>query len=426
MSANRNLRVGISLLLLAGVASTLFPYATSYVSTSAVVNAPLITIRAPFDGRLVDPLPRIATPVAQGEPLVALRSERQDLREGTDLRARAMEIDGSIAALRQEMAVLDDLDGSLASREAQFRVQVLAANMALQKQILARLQANRAHGVEISSRLRRSRTLAAGGAVPAATLADEEAELGVNRAEGRQLAALLEDARIERQGIEAGVVPRMSGTPNDYQRQRRDEIAMRRAALASEVARLEAEREGLVLRQAGVEEREAAHRLFEAVAPTAGVVWQVGVTSGAEVLTGSEVIRLLDCRQRFLVVTVPERHFESIRPGAAASVQLLGSDDVMTLKVSAVLGSGAKSDHPELAAEPKDVPPGQVQVLLRLAPPEDVAAAASAFCDVGRTAEVRFDRSLEGDLRPLRRLKTSLGQLIAGLWPGPAQAAPGE
>ena len=95
-----------------------------------------------------------------------------------------------------------------------------------------------------------------------------------------------------------------------------------------------------------------------------------------------------------------------------------------------MLGSGAKSDHPELAAEPKDVPPGQVQVLLRLAPPEDVAAAASAFCDVGRTAEVRVnDRGPFVNNRVID-LSYAAADMLGVVGPGTArvylQTIPGE
>lgn len=426
MNLNRNLRVCVALLLLAGVASTLLPYATSYVATSAVVNAPLVSLRAPFDGRMLAGPPRFATPVRPGDILGRVRNERQDLRDGADLQARGIEIVRAIAALRQEIASLAELDADLAGREARFRAQVLDANLVLQRQILASLRANRARGVEIALRLRRSRTLASGGAVAAATLDGEGAELAVNRAETSRLAALLEDARLERRGIEAGVVPRLSGNSNDYQRQRRDEIAMRRAGLAAELTRLSAQQEGLGLRQATAGQREAALRDFAALAPMAGVVWQTGPAVGTEILAGAEVVKVLDCGRRFLEVTVPERYFESIRPGTAASVRLLGGEDLRVLPVAAVMGSGVRPEYPELAAEPKDVPEGQLRVLIRLDPPEEIAEAAGTFCDVGRTAEVRFDRSLESDLRPLRRIKTSVEQLIAALWPAAALAAPRE
>lgn len=412
----RNLRLGVCLLLIGGVVSVLAPYATSYVSTSAVVNAPLVALRAPFDGRVGAASPPVATPVTAAEALGLVLGERQDRSELAALRAQAASDAAMIAAIGQESAALSTLSADLAAREAAFRAQVLDANMALQQQIAAELRANRAETVAIALRVRRSRSLAAEGTRPPATLEAELAELAAARAQTARLAALLRDARIERQGVEAGVVPRKSGNSNDYNRQRQDEIAMRLATLATESTRLTVEQGGLADRIAVSEARLDAQGRFDARAAANGVVWHASPPEGAAVLTGDAFLTLLDCDRRFVEVTVPERHFESIRPGAAANVHLLGSADSFVAVVEAVRGAGAKPDHPTFAATPPDVPSGQLHVLIRLPPPADPAAAAAAFCDVGRTAEVRFDRSLESDLRGLRKLRDQVGALVAALW----------
>ena len=87
-------------------------------------------------------------------------------------------------------------------------------------------------------------------------------------------------------------------------------------------------------------------------------------------------------------------------PGSHATVQLKGSSRTFEARVTAVRGAGARFSYPDLAAEPPLVPEGQLRVLVALDPADlDAPETGASFWDVGRTAEVRFSRSLLADLR---------------------------
>ncbi|MEK6217224.1 MAG: HlyD family efflux transporter periplasmic adaptor subunit, partial [Boseongicola sp.] len=131
---------------------------------------------------------------------------------------------------------------------------------------------------------------------------------------------------------------------------------------------------------------------FQPVAPSNGVIWTASRTEGASVTLGSDLFQVLDCDQRFLEVIFAERSFEDIPPGTPASVQLRGSANTFEARVVSRHAAGGGAVLPAVDAavlEPqKD---GGVKVFLAL-DPSDVSnpQVAAAFCDVGRTAEVRI------------------------------------
>jgi hypothetical protein len=68
------LRIVLAVGFIAATVVVLAPYAVSDVSKSAIVNAPLITIKAPFDGIISDASPGRSTAVAEGDrsPILGL------------------------------------------------------------------------------------------------------------------------------------------------------------------------------------------------------------------------------------------------------------------------------------------------------------------------------------------------------------------
>jgi hypothetical protein len=101
---------------------------------------------------------------------------------------------------------------------------------------------------------------------------------------------------------------------------------------------------------------------------------------------------LADCHHRFVDVELPGREFEQIRPGAPAFVRLIGSDDWKQGQVRQVRGSAARTDDRLLAAQVPKPDPNSITVEVGL-PQEDATMDRKNFCNIGRLAEVRFERS---------------------------------
>lgn len=389
----RVLRLGTACVLLAAVGAILAPRLTSYISTSAVVNAPMITVRSPFNGRIAE-APGMGAVIRAGQPIVSIEPSVEQRQKLIDLVAERDARDMAIGALRAQIARLDGLlaterrrigaRGALALRRQDARI-------ADAKAALAQAEAS---AWESRARFARTRKLAETGIVAAAIREAVAREVTVAEETIAREQARLRQLGIDREGISRGLLnDDDSGDPEA----RVQDMTLRIADLTTELARFEAERAALDVRA-----RSLATDRFTPVASGNAVVQSLLARAGEEVHNGEAMMRLVDCDRRFLEVAVAERHFESIAPGAPATVRLRGGARPFEARVTAVRGAGAKLAFPDLAAEPPLVPEGQLRVLIALEPVVFDGAAgemAASFCDVGRTAEVRFHRSLAGDLR---------------------------
>ena len=403
MSKSRNLRLVSAGLLLAAAGAILLPRATSYVSTSAVVNAPLITVRSPFDGRIAQASPEVAHVVSIHDALVRIDGDRTDrshltglLAEEASLLREQRSLDGERDALREIAASLRELDRQHRAHRLRLLNARLTGFEAEHRGALAEVR-------EVRDRMARTRSLAAKGNAPHAMLERETAEFAIKRAEADRLKAQTEALRVSFSALNRGIVVEEVGGDVSYAHQRLDEIAIRLADLATETSRTEARRDALAVQIVQARADLDANKTFLPEAATTAVVWRASAAVGNEVMAGDEIVKLVDCGRRFIEVAISERHFETIAPGTRAQVRLRGSAERFEARVEAVKGAGAKSDHAELSSEQPFVPEGQLRVFVGLEP-ADLAGAgaegtAAAFCDVGRTAEVRFTRSVADDLR---------------------------
>ena len=403
MNFSRSLRLITAGTLLLAVGAIILPRVTSYVSTSAVVNAPLIIVRSPINGRIVHPSARVADSVASGAPLVRIEGDRADRSLVSELTARHRGLDAEIAALLREITTLEELSLDLRTRERRHRQHGLRWQAARMNELSAETRRAEASRQEVAQRLERTRQLVEKGGISRALLDREQAEFAAKTADVARLAAQTEAQRIDGQALQDGINLESNAGEGSYARQRLDEIAMRQADLRTRAVRAQAAFKSVEIRLADASRDLAATEVFSPASASAGVVWRASAAVGSEVLVGDEIVKIVDCDRRFIEVSVSERHFESIVPGTHAQVRLRGSTESFEATVDAVMGSGAKTDQAELSSRPPQVPAGQLRVFIQLAPADlsgrARAETAAAFCDVGRTAEVRFDRSFAGDLR---------------------------
>ena len=101
---------------------------------------------------------------------------------------------------------------------------------------------------------------------------------------------------------------------------------------------------------------------------------------------------LADCEHRFVVVELPERNFEQINIGDKAAVRLIGHDGWQEGLVQRVRGSVARPEGRLLAAQLPAASLGMITVELKL--PSFQSASGETYCDIGRLAEVRFERNM--------------------------------
>jgi multidrug resistance efflux pump len=395
MGQGHILRVGMGASLLAAVAIVMAPHVTHHVSRSAVVNAPVIVIVAPFDGRYVSTPLMPGMPVLAGVPALELVAAEGMRLERVRLEAESTRLNEEVTALDGEIEALDALDVALARRDSESR-NLVADVLGLRiEAVLAERRAAMARAAFAREEAERRQSLAARG-----TLSEGEAEKSV--AEAAATAAEVDrlDAEVARLGLERSAA--LSGASGDitlgdgsYARQRRDELTIRRADLVSRRDRLVVSREAVESVAGRFGEGAESFERFQPVLDGDMVAWSPSPSRGAAVTIGTEVVRFVDCSRRFIEVPISEGAFDDITLGAIAEVWLKGASEPTQARVAAIRGAGSLPERGYLAAAPLEVAQGMLSVILDL-PPANVAVGDTArrFCDVGRSAQVKLAREV--------------------------------
>jgi hypothetical protein len=74
MLGSRKMRIACAVFIFMAVANLLWPRATGFVSTYAVINAPVMTVKAPINGVVLQATPGIAEPVSRDDILFDMRA----------------------------------------------------------------------------------------------------------------------------------------------------------------------------------------------------------------------------------------------------------------------------------------------------------------------------------------------------------------
>jgi multidrug resistance efflux pump len=180
-----------------------------------------------------------------------------------------------------------------------------------------------------------------------------------------------------------------------YSQQQRDRLMLRRQELESQVL-AETTRAAQIKNQIAAQQ----HRMevadhYDLSVPGDHIVWSVAASAGSSVTEGQTVLDLADCGRRFLVVELPERDFEQVKTGDTASIRLVGSDEWRQGRVRQVRGSAARLDDRLLAAQVPHTSGNNIQIEVDI-PRRTVTPGQSGLCDIGRLAEVRFNRMAFG------------------------------
>jgi len=359
------------------------PHVLSDISTEASVNAPLIRITAPIDGR-VAALPAVGTAFGFPETISPVEPSTDTGALG-DLMSEADLADSAHALANRQLRELDAERARLRTRVATFSEAAVERSSAALAGAQAEAAACRTTALEKQQALVRAERLAATGFVSAAGLerarsAAAEAQSACRAAEARARAAGIE-ATTARDGVFLA-----ADTYNDapYSSQQLDRLLIQRQLVETQAA-------------AAAERAEEAHRRLAAArarltytAPPGSVVATHHASSGATIRAGEPVLDLIDCRRRFLEVALPERKASVVDRTSDVRIRLLGSSDWLEGRVERIRGATARRSDPLLAGAALRADPSELTVEISLPPAR--GAVGARRCDVGRTAEVRFSR----------------------------------
>ena len=410
-------RIALASSLIALSAWAFLPYLGYRIASSAFVNAELTRVAAPIAGQLTRDLPRKGDVIERAESVTLINAISLDQRHLLHLASQHTVAKERAALARRQLAEIATIVDELGRRTKVYREGMIARLQHERDETSAEKTgclAEAAQRRDVGSRMEELVKL--GTATPIRT-AEALATLQATSTRCDMATAKLQRLQVELLSAEDGVFLRDGANDAPYSQQQRDRLLLRRQEL--EVKVLE---ESLQASQYAAEMTEEKTRLdqlgrFNMSLPAHHVVWSVAASPGSMVSEGQTLIDLAACERRFLTVELAERDFEKIKAGGLAFVRLIGGGDWKQARIQQVRGSAARTDDRLLAAQVKRPDPNSITVEIGL-PEDDAPSDRNSFCNIGRLAEVRFQRSglafLDGMGRALSRLVGYLKQEIVG------------
>jgi multidrug resistance efflux pump len=381
------------------------PYVLKDVATSAYVNAELTRVATPVAGVLTEGLPQEGAFLSKDARLRLVTARTPNRARLDDLEQQAALAASTVDLMEAQLAELGRDDATLKARSAVFKAASVGRLGGRVQQAEAEAAACEARRRELQDKFSRAQRLAEQGFVSDAGLrsAKDAADAGTETCKAAR--ANLVAIRVEGEAAQKGVF--LSDGANDapYAEQQRARLMLRRQELMTELVKARASQAQLTAQVAAERQLYARATSYEAVLPAGHLVWTVEARPGSEVVEGQPLMTVADCRNRFVVVELPARKIERLGVGDAARVRLLGSDHWQTGRVRRITGGAARQDMRLFAAEmPR---PGPRSFTVEVSLDETAVVDQRRSCDIGRSADVRFDGPLMGG--PDRRVAAADG-----------------
>jgi multidrug resistance efflux pump len=357
-------------------------------STEAVVNARLITLRAPIEGEVaVGGLAGlgVGTEIDSGAGLLRIVNKRAERGRLDDLRRLISRLEGERGALMARRDDLQVMHADLAAQTRAFtegRLRQLEARIA---ELASEIAAAEANHEEAERALARAVPLAASKTMTSAAFEKARRDAAVA---GATLAALrhrLTGVEVEVSALRQGVFIGDSYNDRPRSSQRADEVAQRVSEVVADIREREAHIASLSAEIAEETRRFEEIATAELVAPVRGSVWEVMTAPGESVVRGQDLVRVLDCSGAVVTATVDEAAYNRLRIGDPARFRF--RSEHADFKGRIVGLTGVATAPANLAIQPSALAKGPYRVTVAV---PDLAKAGR--CDIGRTGRVTFDR----------------------------------
>ncbi len=353
-------------------------------STEAVVNARVVTLRAPIDGRIevASALPEAGSAVAANTVLLRMVNPRADRGRLDDVRRLKDSVESERDGIAARLALLRGQYADLREQTRYFqagRVRQLEAQVASMESDIAGARATR---TEADATLGRTTALMQSGSTTRAALDRAQRDQRVAEQAETTLQRRLLAVQVELEAARQGKFVGDSYNDRPSSMLHADEVALRIGELEADL-RIRDER---LVRLAASEREETARyaQLSEAelAAPVSGNLWEIMTTPGEDVRAGREVLRILDCSHMLVTAVVSEKTFASLRPGSPARFRPLGESTDYAGKVIQLTGLAAPTDN--LAIMTSALTRDLYRVIV------SVPELKTPGCAVGRSGRVTF------------------------------------
>jgi biotin carboxyl carrier protein len=388
---NRLVRLALAASMIALSGWAFLPYVSYRISNAAFVNAELVRVAAPMAGRLTRDLPRKGDFIEHPEAVKLIEALSRDQRHLLDLVSRYTVAKEHAELARKQLAAISVLDDELAKRTQIYREGAVARLSSQRDETNAEKAGCLAEAKQRRDVGSRMEQLVTRGMATPIRSAEALATLEATSTRCDMTDARLQRLQTELTSAQGGVF--LSDGTNDapYSSQQRDRLFLRQQELETTVLAESGQSSQIAAEMTEERERLDRQSHFDLSLPAKHVVWSVAASPGSTVSEGQTLLDLADCENRFVVVELPEREFEKVKAGGFAFVRLIGSSDWTQGEILQVRGSAARADDRLLAAQVQKPDSNSIIVEIRL-PQDDAEMDRNNFCNIGRLAEVRFER----------------------------------
>ena len=116
MTGNLLVRILAVPVLVGAIVTILLPRMTGFAANYAVINAPVLSVTAPFDGTILRASSALARPINPGETLLDLESSRVSEAEIDRVEARQQTLSKQLDAVEAETVRMSALEAKLVAR----------------------------------------------------------------------------------------------------------------------------------------------------------------------------------------------------------------------------------------------------------------------------------------------------------------------
>lgn len=397
--------LGLGVVIVAGVGPV--QRMLEFSSVEAVVNARLVTVRAPIEGRIADLdfVPTIGAAVSKDQVMLRILNGRADRTRLDDLQRQVDQAESDRPGVAMRLQRLKEIYEQISRQARAFQAGRIRELEERVMDLKAQASATDASELEAASTLSRTRALAASGYQTTVALERAERDAKVAAQNKQSLDHRLFAGVVELEAARRGEYVGDSYNDRPSSLQHADELSVR---IAETEADLNSRRQHIASLDAALDAE--ASRYFELSnaelsSPINAQVWEVLVSPGEEVRRGQDLLRLLDCSGAIVTATVRESVFNRLRLGDKAQFRFSERSGSYNGTVVRMSGIAAPSDN--LAIQQTGLSSGGYRIAL------SVPDVASTQCEVGRTGTVVFNPS-NGSGAPVQSLRDAVSFFLPG------------
>jgi multidrug resistance efflux pump len=332
---------GLGIVAVLGLAVLQSPLHTS--SVEAVVNARMVTLRAPIDGK-VQAGPHaldFGASLERGDVLFRIINSRADRSRVDNLTRRIEQLKDERPGIADRLANARMLLEDLTEQTRLFAEARILQLEARQDELRAELAAAQARNEEAKNSLDRFATLAGKGWLPRAQL--NQAQRDGMVAEKLEAAAQkrLEAVGVELAAAQRGVFVGIGNNDRPRYMQRADQLEQQVGNLADTLAERDQRMIRLTDQLAEEKARYAVLAAADMVAPDKGSVWEVLTAPEEQVHRGQDLLRVLDCGGAVVTAVVSEDVYNRLQVGSPARFQPRDGRENLPGRIIRLIGPSA-------------------------------------------------------------------------------------